>query len=188
LPLAVIGAVVALAMTGCGGQDSSRAAAGAGGTAGSSGTGGSDGGDPPTNLAGDYTVALTYGANTCPSADGWLEGNQITGIPFTIQQKGTRIWAEAAGPAAVLFILITGEIAFEGEIHQNEFSMTNYGTKVSQEGNCTYTVNATIAGTTDGNTIEGTVLYEPAIPDDSDCAALECQAEQTYSGSRSPPP
>ncbi len=177
-----------LSAAGCGGEDSSGPAAGAGGTAGSSGSGGSGGGDPPASIAGDYLVSLTNGANTCPSSTDWIEGNQSSGIPFTIQQDGTRIWAEAAGAAAVLFILVTGEVDFEGEIHGSDFSMTNYGTKASQAGNCTYTVNATIAGTVDGNTIEGTVIYEPAITDNPDCAALECQAEQAYSGNRPPPP
>jgi hypothetical protein len=173
-------------VAGCGGDDFSAPAGGAGGTAGSAGGGGSGGGEPAANVAGDYTVSLTNGANTCPSKSDWIEGNQSTGIPFTIQQDGNRIWAEAEGPAAVLFILVTGEVAFEGEVHENAFSMTNYGTKVSQEGNCTYTVNATIAGTVDGNTIEGTVVYRPAVTDNPDCAALDCQAEQLYSGIRPP--
>jgi hypothetical protein len=183
LLLSVASAVVALSAAGCGDDDPSAPAAGAGGTAGSSGGGG---GDPAARVAGDYTVSLTNGANTCPSGGDWVEGNQSAGIPFTIQQDGNRIWAEAAGPAAVLFILVTGEVAFEGEIHENEFSMTNYGTKVSQEGNCTYTVNATIAGTVDDNTIEGTVVYKPVITDNPDCAPFDCQAEQAYSGSRPP--
>ena len=79
------------------------------------------------------------------------------------------------------------EVTFEGEIHGDQFSMTDYGSKVTQSGNCTYTVNAVIAGTVSGNSIEGTVTYTPAITDNPDCEALKCQAEQAYSGSRPPP-
>jgi hypothetical protein len=187
VPLSVLAAAVTLAAAGCGGEHFSGPAAGSGGSSGSSGSGGAGGGEEPEDVAGDYLVSLTNGANTCPGDGTWVEGNQTTGIPFTIQQDGTRIWAVADGVAAVLFLLITGEVTFEGEIHGDRFSMTDYGSKVTQSGNCTYTVNAVIEGTVTGNTIEGTVTYTPAITDNPDCEALKCQAQQAYSGSRPPP-
>jgi hypothetical protein len=186
--LGVFWVAVTLGTPGCGGDEFSGPAAGTGGTGGSSGEGGSGSGDPPANVAGDYMVSITNGINTCPNNGDWLEGSQSTGIPFTIQQDGTRIWAEATGAAALLFILATGEVTFEGEIEGDQFSMTNYGSRVEHNGNCTYTVNATIAGTIQGNAIEGTVTYKPVLTDNPDCEALECQAEQAYSGHRPPPP
>ena len=185
---------MAMAAAACGGKEFTPAAGSAGmpasgGSAGG-GTGGSAGSadlTPPADVGGEYLVAITNGTNTCSTVSGWTEGQQSTDIPVTLVQDGTMLTGEAGGLAALTVVLLTGENSFVGEIHGNEFSLTNYGTKASTAGNCTYTVNAVISGTVHGNSIEGTITYKPAISDNPDCAPYDCQADQAYSGSRPPP-
>jgi len=184
-----------VAAAGCAGKEftPSPGAAGlsAGGTSGGDGSAGGSGGtanlDPPADMGGDYMVSLTNGQNTCATVTDWTEGQQSTGIPVSIVQDGTILTAEVGGAAALYFILLTGDYNFTGEIHGNEFTLTCYGTRPTTAGNCTYTVNAIITGTVDGNAIQGTMTYQPALSDNPDCAQHDCQAEQAFSGSRPPP-
>jgi hypothetical protein len=139
---------------------------------------------PTSEVAGDYTVSLTNGANSCTTVTGWSEGAVNSGIHFTITQDGSKLTAEADGDAAVYFILLTGSNEFVGSIHGNAFVLTDYGPTVSMAGNCTYTVNAVVSGTVDGDTISGTVTYRPVIGSDPDCSPYDCEAKQVYEGTR----
>jgi hypothetical protein len=189
-PLSVAFALAAVG--GCGGSEKLTPAKGSAGMTASGGSGGSGGsaGDvdqAPAELVGDYVVSLTNGKNTCSTLADWTEGKESSGITITITQDGTMLTAQVGGEAAILFVLLTGDNNFSGEMHGNDFTLTSDGTKSTTSGNCTYTVNAVISGTLTGNAIHGTVTYEPAISDDPDCAPYDCQAEQAFSGSRPPP-
>ncbi len=164
---------------GCGGEEFSQEGNGA--------SGGTDSGEPPENVEGEYTVALTNRKNTCASmSEGWVEGAMSTGIPFVITQDGVELQAETMGVAAIGFVLLTGTNLFEGEIHGSHFVLVNYGTKTNTVGNCTYTINATVEGDVHGDSIAGTLIYAPAISNNPDCAEYDCAVNHDFSGSRPP--
>jgi hypothetical protein len=145
-------------------------------------------GETPANVAGDYTVTLTNVHNDCETmADKWMDGAMSEGVPFSITQKGVHITAETMGASAIYFLALTGTIPFEGEIHGNHFLLINYGSRIYDYGACTYTINATVEGDIDGDTIAGTLVYSPDVAGNPDCEAYACQAEQTFTGTRPAP-
>jgi hypothetical protein len=140
-------------------------------------------GEPPADVAGEYTVSLVSAENDCANVD-WKAGNTTTGVMFTIKQNGTKLTAETGGDAAVYFVLLTGSNQFAGDIHGNAFTLIDHGPTVSQSGSCTYTLDAIVEGTIDGDTITGTLTYSPVLSSDPECAQYACAAVQDYTGVR----
>ncbi len=141
--------------------------------------------ETPADIAGDYTVELTSGHNDCATMDmNWTEGAVSEGVPFSITQDGVHISAETMGASAIAFLLLTGSIAFEGEIHASHFVLVNTGTKAYDYEGCGYTIDATVEGDLDGDTITGTLVYTPMIGDSPACEDYTCRAEQTFTGTR----
>ena len=138
------------------------------------------------SVAGSYTVAVTNRESTCQMGD-WMEGNMATNIPFDITQSGQELNATIGGLAGVYVALVQGNADFQGSASGYDFRLTNYGTRSVQQGNCSFTYNAVIDGTLEGNAVSGTITYSPATNDNPDCAAVECSAVQEFSGSRPPP-
>jgi hypothetical protein len=153
-----------------------------GGETANAGNGGADDGEPPVDVAGEYTVSLTNGTNDCQTM--WREGVTTDGVLFTVRQNGTQLSAEADGDAAVSLVVLTGTNRFDGSIHGHAFTLTARGPTVFSAGNCSYTVNAVVEGTIDGDTIEGTLTYSPVIGTDPACAQYDCAAVQDYTGTR----
>ena len=147
------------------------------------GAGGAPDGEPPADVAGEYVVSLTNGASNCTTVN-WMEGQMTTGVMFTIRQDGSAVTAEAGGDAAVYFVLLTGSNKFAGTVHGNAFTLIDHGPTVSQSGNCSYTLDAIVEGTLEGDTITGTLTYSPVVGDDPDCAQYACAAVQDYTGVR----
>jgi hypothetical protein len=147
------------------------------------GAGGAPNSEPPADVSGEYVVSLTNGASNCSTVD-WTEGQMTTGVMFTIRQNGSTVTAEAGGDAAVYFVLLTGSNQFAGSVHGNAFTLIDHGPAVSQSGNCTYTLDAIVAGTLEGDTITGTLTYSPVVSDDPACAQYACAAVQDYTGVR----
>ena len=87
---------------------------------------------------------------------------------------------------SIFLNLWLGSAEFDGRVHANQLTLTNYGMRSQMQGNCSFTYNATIEGTLDGNAISGTITYAPATNENPDCAAVECSAVQEFSGSRPP--
>jgi len=138
------------------------------------------------SVAGSYTVSVTNRESTCQMGD-WMEGNMATGIPLEVTQSGSELHATIGGLAGAYVALVQGNAEFEGTVDGNKIALTNYGTRSVTQGNCTFTYNAIIAGTLNGDAISGTITYSPATNSNPDCADVECSAVQEFSGSRPPP-
>jgi hypothetical protein len=137
-----------------------------------------------TDVAGVYTVAVTNGASSC-SFD-WEEGKQTTNIGLTITQDAQKIHGTIDGLTGAVFTLLLGSADFDGTIKGNVLTLTDYGQRTTQEGNCCYTYNATVKATQTGDTISGTITYATKTNGNPDCAAIECSATQKFNGTRPP--
>jgi hypothetical protein len=197
-----------LPSTGCGEDPSkpngtpngSGASAGEGGTSGAA-TGGASGqatnggspedadsagapgqGGPAADVAGEYTVSLTNQQSSCMLD--WRQGAKTNGVMFTIRQDGTNLTAEAGGDAAVSLVLITGTNAFVGNVEGDTFTLVADGPTVFTTGACSYTVQATVEGTLQGDIITGTLTYRPVLSTDPQCAQYACAAVAAFTGVR----
>ncbi len=154
------------------------------------GAAGDDGGGdvPPADVQGNYTVTLTNVSNSCSTVMGWIDDAVTTGIGYDIRQSGSDITAEAQGNAGVYFVVLTGSDEFSGSVRGNSFELVDVGPNVATAGSCSYTVNAVVSGSIDGDTISGKVIYKPVLSADPacnpDCAPYACEAEQDYAGTR----
>lgn len=137
------------------------------------------------NMAGTYTLALKSGASSC-NFENWVEGEEATGVGFNVTQEGQDVHGTVDGGAAILFGLWLGSADFDGSIQRTHFELTNYGSRSANEGDCTFTYNAKVVGDIDKDAISGTITYAPATNKNPDCAAIECHATQSFSGSRPP--
>ncbi len=141
--------------------------------------------DPPEDVSGEYSVAVTNRANTC-EVENWEEGSMASGIPLVIEQDGSEITGTIEGIVSLYLIAVTGNNEFEGSVSGDDFTMTSYGTTSPVVDGCSFTWNAIIDGELSGNSIEGTVTYQRSPNDDPDCAGLACANVQDFSGSRPP--
>lgn len=143
-------------------------------------------GETTADVAGDYTVNVTNGANGC-MVEGWMEGDTASNISLVITQDGSSITGTVGGLTGAWLELVLGSRVFTGSVEGSDIAMTLYGTRSAMDGNCTYTVNATAIGEVDGDFLDGTILYEAATNGNPDCSELEdCQTVQSFNGSRPP--
>jgi hypothetical protein len=150
------------------------------------GLGGCGSGDEFTsNVAGNYTVALTNGASSC-NFEQWMVGQETTGVGLAITQDGKNVHATVGDPTALFFTVAFGSADFDGSIQGNSFTLTNYGQRTANQGNCSYTYNATVEATQSGDSISGTITYATKTNGNPDCDAVECSASQEFNGSRPP--
>jgi hypothetical protein len=141
---------------------------------------------PPADVAGDYNVAVTNGDNGCEQAN-WMKGASTTDIAFTITQKDAAIVGTVGGLAGAYMDLVLGSHEFTGEVTESAFTMTNYGTQQGKKDGCSYTYNAVIEGTINGDAVQGKIHYEPKTNGSPDCGVLnDCTSEQSFSGVRPP--
>jgi len=145
------------------------------------------GSSTPSDVSGDYTVALTNADNPCMIAN-WTVGAQTSGVPVTITQSGDTATATVNGAGAVGLDLLLGNHAFSGNVDGDSVTLTSVGTVAEHMGNCTYTFTATIDGLLSGDALAGQVIYAVADNGNSDCAPIHsCNTVQNFSGSRPPP-
>lgn len=143
-------------------------------------------GSDPADLAGDYTIALTNRDNGC-GFDNWQVGNTAANIPLAVTQADSSMTAIVGGGAGVYLDVVLGSRNFVGEIDGDNFEATLYGTTTGQQGNCSFTVNATLDGTLSGDVITGVLRYEAATNGNPDCAPLTgCVSYQEFNGTRPP--
>lgn len=147
---------------------------------------GACGGDDPADVAGDYTLQITNEANGC-GFDGWTEGEVAADVPLTVTQDGAAVTATIEGLAGGYVELVLGARTFTGEVDGARLELTLFGTRSATEGNCTYTINAEVDATIDGDLLEGEIRYVPATNGNPDCAALDaCANVQRFNGTRPP--
>lgn len=156
------------------------------GTTGGGGSGGS-GGAPPTDIAGDYSITLTNGENGC-MLQNWMAGAVTKDVAFTItQDMDAKVVGNLGGAAALYADLVLGSHTFKGEVTGDAFTMTDYGTQQGKMNNCSYTFNAVMEGTINGDAVEGKVHYKPQTNMSPDCGVLnDCTSDQAFNGTRPP--
>ena len=144
--------------------------------------------DDYANVAGDYTVAITNGANGCMFAN-YEVGASTSGIPVSITQTDDHVTAEVGGLAGGYLELVLGSRIFTGSVDGNDVSLRLTGTTMASMGTCDYSVDAVLEGRLTGDAMAGTINYTAVTDGSNDCGSLEgCDTVQNFSGSRPPPP
>ena len=143
-------------------------------------------GDDPANVAGDYSIAVTNRSNGCDLTN-WTEGNTAQDIPVEIVQNGSAATADVTGGVGGLLDVWLGSSLFTGEVAGNHLDLLLTGTTEYAEGECDYTMNATIDATLDGDALEGEIRYEAQTDLDPECGDLTgCVSVQEFVGVRPP--
>jgi hypothetical protein len=137
------------------------------------------------NISGNYSVTLTDQANGCMFAGNWTPGASAQNVPVAIQQQGTSATATVSGVAALLLDLVLGTAMFSGSVQGQSFSLIAIGSTALKEGVCEYTIRATLAGTIDGDAIQGTITYSETTNGSPTCTYHStCTSVQTFAGVR----
>jgi hypothetical protein len=143
-------------------------------------------GSDPVDAEGMYSINVTSRANGC-NFDGWTEGNTATNIPVTINQEGTSAGAEVTGLTGGYLDIILGSHVFDGTVDGDELDLKIAGTQSATTGNCTWTVDAQLLATLDGDVLTGRLNYSKNGNNNSDCAPLDgCVSYQDMNGARAP--
>jgi hypothetical protein len=138
------------------------------------------------DLSGSYTVSVTNRENGC-ELDNWTEGNQASNIAVVITQEGDEAQADVEGVTGGVLDLWLGSSVFAGTVDGEDFVLTIFGQNSFTEGNCSFTFNAELDGSIDGDFISGDIRYIAKTNNNPDCTALEgCVTRQSFNGSRPP--
>lgn len=144
------------------------------------------GGD--ANVAGNYTIALTNGPNGC-NLSSFTPGSTTSGVSAVVVQDGSKVTLTIEGLAglALAGLLGANRNVFTGDVDGDSMQVESIGTKANTSGNCTYTYNATIDGSLDGDVLRGRISYRAADNGNTDCSQVHgCLSYQDYNGTRPP--
>ncbi len=140
----------------------------------------------PVDAEGTYTVSVTNRENGC-NFDPWTVGNSATNITTVINQEGTSAGAEVTGVTGGYLDLILGSHVFNGSVDGDELDLKILGTRSAVTGNCTFTLDARLHATLDGDVLTGRIDYSKHGNGNSDCAPLDgCITYQDMNGTRPP--
>jgi hypothetical protein len=143
--------------------------------------------DDPVNVSGDYTLAITNGANGCEFAN-WTVGDTATGVLVRLRQMSDdKFTAELTGIVRVFAELTIGSYIFAGDVTGASFDATLAGMQdiMNQGETCKYRVNADIDGSLVRDNISGTITYRVVIVTSApDCPPEDCATVQSFNGSR----
>jgi hypothetical protein len=146
------------------------------------------GSDDPANVEGNFTIAVTNRDNGCNLAN-WTVGDSSAGIPVQIAQEGENVTATVTGLTGTGLDIALGSHVFSGQIDGSDLNLDLFGTRPQMQNTCTYTYNAKIDGSVDGDAIMGRVEYRAATttPQNPDCASIQgCLSFQEFNGTRPP--
>jgi hypothetical protein len=142
-------------------------------------------GSDPVDAEGMWTVSVTNREDDCNI--GWNVGQSSSGVGVNITQNREAVLVDITGlGGGVLSAFLGGDSVFSGSVDGANIRATRQGTRANSMGNCTYTYNATIDADVNGDTMMGFLSYVPATNGNSDCAAVECENIQDFSGNRPP--
>jgi hypothetical protein len=140
------------------------------------------------SVEGDYTIALTNRDNGCGFE--WTEGESTSGIRLDLTEKDGGLTGEITGQGSALVLTLalgSGGNVLEGTANGGRIELTRLGMTSFHEGDCTYTLNATLAADISGDIIQGSIRYTAATNDNPDCSDLEgCISRQDFNGTRPP--
>ncbi len=138
------------------------------------------------DVEGEYMVAITNGSNGC-EFENYTVGESSTGTPFTLVQDGQAVTGTIEGIAGGVVELLLGTRTFEGGVSGDDIELTLFGERAAQQGNCSYTINATLTAKINGDALQGEINYTAKTNGNPDCEGLEgCMTRQDISGTRPP--
>lgn len=147
---------------------------------------GACGDDEPANVAGTYTLNVTNGQNGC-NFSGFGSGISGSNVSLAMVQDGRDVSGTVGGVAGNLLSALLGSNRFQGDVDESRVHMEIEGNRAGSEGNCAFTVNATLKAFADGDFLEGNIEYTRVDNGNSDCAALRnCVSVQSFNGARPP--
>jgi hypothetical protein len=152
------------------------------------GCGGDDDDESPPDVSGTYTLNVTNGTNDCLPLTGWQEGASFTDIPFDLVQNKATLEGTFQGLLATVFLqALIGANDFSGALSGRDVNMTRLGDRSQTSGTCTFTIRADLNATSDGDLLEGQIVYTPITNDDPNCESIkDCRAVQMFNGTRPP--
>lgn len=138
-----------------------------------------------SNVAGNYTAAITNGPDGC--SIGWNDGEQAM-ASFTVTQSDSDVTLTVNGLAAVFVASLVGGGGFTGEVDGDTVEVARTSTLTpTRSGNCEFTYNAKIIGDVDGDSMKGRVEYRAATNGHEDCGSrTSCLSRQDFNASRPP--
>lgn len=138
---------------------------------------------PPVQLAGRYTLVIKAGANGCSFAS-WNEGS--LGVADVVLLEGSPgVQATVEGLAALTFGLLLGRTDLAGVISGRTLSLSSAGTTRAELNGCSYTIDANVEATIEGDTLQGVITYSRNLGDKAECAAYACTSVSPFTGLRS---
>lgn len=139
----------------------------------------------PLDVAGSYTISLTYQENGC-ELENWQEDETLSGVALEVSQEDTAVVGTVEGVTGGVLALIHGSNVYEGTVSGQRVEMTIYGEYPLKEGNCSYSLNNVFVGDWDGDFISGTLKFTTQTNGNSDCEPVECSSNIAFTGSRPP--
>jgi hypothetical protein len=137
------------------------------------------------DVAGDYTIAITNRDNGCGFAN-WTVGASTTAA-VTLTQSGGSVTASVSGVGAVVLDLVLGGHAYTGSVSGSAVSLTLVGSRSGTMGNCAFTYTSRIAASANGDSLSGSIDYQPVTNGNPDCAPITgCRTFQDFNGTRPP--
>jgi hypothetical protein len=142
--------------------------------------------EPPADVEGQYSVAVTNRDNGC-AFESFDDGATATNIPLTVTQDGSNLSAKIGGLTGTAFSLLVGVDTLQGQIQGNELSLAIVGTATQTQGECSFSIDVHAEATASGDALQGTLEYVPDTAEGAQCAALVgCSTYQDFAGSRPP--
>jgi hypothetical protein len=136
------------------------------------------------NIAGNYSVLLTTGNNACEFS-GWTPGSVAMNVPVAIAQQGTSATATVTGIAALLLDAVLGTHEFQGTVSGDSFTLTAFGSTSLKDGDCAFTIKATLTGSLSGDAIQGQITYTETTNGNPACGYhATCSSVQSFVGGR----
>ncbi len=144
------------------------------------------GDDRPANVAGDYTLNLTNGNNGC-NFSLFNTGASVSNVSLNMDQDAHSVTGTVTGGAGTLLNGLLGSSRFEGSVDEKRVHMEIVGSRAGSQGNCAFTVNATLSAVAEGDFLEGTIEYTRVDNGNLDCQPLaDCVTVQSFNGARAP--
>jgi hypothetical protein len=139
------------------------------------------------DITGDFSVSLTTGSNACEFT-GWTVGSVAMNVPVAIAQQGTSATATVTGLAAMLLLdAVLGTHEFQGTVSGDSFALTAFGSTSLKDGDCAFTIKATMTGSISGDAIQGQITYTETTNGNPACGYhATCSSVQSFAGVRAP--
>ena len=137
------------------------------------------------NVAGNYTAAITNGADPC--GIGWSPA-EMSNATLTVTQSGSDVTMIVNGLPGLYVASILGTNTFIGDVDGSDVNLVATGNAPKTSGGCTYTFNGEVIANQEGDSLAGRVEYRAATNGHPDCGTRQsCVSQQEFNASRPPP-